>query len=51
MPFILLVGFALLILVIFIVRRNRKDQKDLEHRLNEDYKKTHSDENDPDASI
>ncbi|MDO9377149.1 MAG: hypothetical protein V4725_02455 [Bacteroidota bacterium] len=33
------VCIIILVLIIFLVKRNFKDQKDLEHKLNEDYPK------------
>lgn len=37
---ILIVGVLLVALVVFIIIRNNKDRKDLEHKLNEDYRKS-----------
>ena len=50
LPIILIIGFALLALFLFIVFRNRKDQKELEQQLNEDYEKARSHEDDLDTS-
>lgn len=47
---IIIVGVVLIALVIFLIARNRKDEKELEHTLNEDYPKPKEDEHtdDPD---
>jgi LPXTG-motif cell wall-anchored protein len=49
-PVLIIVGALLLALVIFLIVRNRKDEKSLEHKLNEDYPKPKEDEHttDPD---
>lgn len=48
-PYIFLVGVLSLALVLFLIRQNRKDQKQLEQKLNEDYHKTKDEENDVDT--
>ena len=49
-PVLIIVGVVLAALVIFLIVRNRKDEKVLEHELNEDYPKPKEDEHtdDPD---
>ncbi|HZF65659.1 MAG TPA: hypothetical protein VEZ55_14290 [Chitinophagaceae bacterium] len=47
---LVIVGVLLLALVIFTIVRNQKDEKDLENKLNNDYRKPqeHTDADDPD---
>jgi LPXTG-motif cell wall-anchored protein len=49
-PVLIIVGIVLAALLIFLIARNRKDEKNLEHKLNEDYPKPKEDEHtdDPD---
>jgi len=49
-PVLIIVGVVLAALVIFLIVRNRKDEKVLEHKLNKDYPKPKEDEHtdDPD---
>jgi hypothetical protein len=49
-PVLIIVGVVFAALVIFLIVRNRKDEKVLEHELNEDYPKPKEDEHtdDPD---
>ena len=49
-PVLIVVGVVLAALVIFLIVRNWKDEKNLEHKLNEDYSKPKEDEHatDPD---
>jgi protein-S-isoprenylcysteine O-methyltransferase Ste14 len=49
-PVLIIVGVVLAALVIFLIVRNRKDEKVLEQELNEDYSKPKEDEHtdDPD---
>jgi protein-S-isoprenylcysteine O-methyltransferase Ste14 len=49
-PVLIIVGVVLAALVIFLIVRNRKDEKMLEQELNEDYTKSKEDEHtgDPD---
>jgi len=42
---LILFGIAAIVLVVFLVVRNRKDQKNVEHDLNQDYPKTKDEEN------
>jgi flagellar biosynthesis/type III secretory pathway M-ring protein FliF/YscJ len=39
LPTIVIVLLAACALIAFVVIRNRKDRKELEHKLNDDYKK------------
>ena len=48
-PYIFLVSLLSLAFIIFLIRQNRKDQKQLEKKLNEDYRKTKDEENDVDT--
>ncbi|MGG9961810.1 FeoB-associated Cys-rich membrane protein [Ferruginibacter sp. SUN106] len=48
-PVITVVGIALIGLVIFLVRRNIKDEKDLEQQLKNDYTKPEDDQADVDS--
>lgn len=48
-PYIFLVSVLSLAFIIFLIRQNRKDQKQLEKKLNEDYPKTKDEENDVDT--
>ena len=43
------VAIALIALVIFMIRRNQKDEKKFEEQLNNDYPKPKEDEKDVDA--
>ena len=49
-PVLIIAGIVLAALLIFLVTTNRKDEKILEHKLNEDYPKPKEDEHtdDPD---
>ena len=42
---IILVGLLLISFISFLIIRNRKDRKDLENKLNQDYKKKPDKEN------
>lgn len=42
-------GIAAIALVVFLVRRNRKDEKDFEEQLNNDYPKAKDEEGDVDT--
>lgn len=42
------VGVVLVALVIFLIKRNQKDEAAFEEQLNNDYAKPKEDENDPD---
>lgn len=48
-PIIIGVGILLIALVVFLIRRNMKDEEEFEHKLNEDYHKSKEEEGD--ASI
>lgn len=48
-PIIIGVGVLLIALVVFLVKRNVKDEKDFEHQVNEDFHKSKEEEGD--ASI
>lgn len=50
-PILLPVGFLLILLLLFVIIRNRKDEKELEHQLNEDYEKPRKHEDDEDTSV
>lgn len=45
-----IIGAVLIALLLFIIIRNKKDRKELENKLNQDYKKPHEEEHtrDPD---
>ena len=43
---IIFVGIALIALIVFLIMRNQKDRKQLEHDLNNDYPKTKDKEGD-----
>ena len=46
---LLIAGIVLIGLVVFLVVRNQKDEKEFEHQLNEDYHKSKEEENDVDT--
>lgn len=48
-PLIIAAGIGLLVLLIFLIIRNQKDEKSFEEQLNEDYKKSKDQEGDEDA--
>jgi len=51
-PFnIVLLVMVVLILLLFIIIRNKKDRKDLENKLNQDYKKPKEEEGDVDIDL
>ncbi len=45
---IIIVGIALIALIVFLVRRNAKDEKEFEQQQNNDYHKTKDEEGDTD---
>ena len=45
-PVIIIVGIALIALIVFLVRRNAKDEKEFEQQQNNDYHKTKNEEGD-----
>lgn len=51
LPTILVIGFAILALLVFIILRNRKDKKEMEEQMNEDYEKPRHHEDDMDTSV
>ena len=46
---LVIVAVVLLVLLVFIVMRNKKDRKELENKLNQDYKKPIESEHTEDA--
>ena len=44
--FLILFGFAAIVLIVFLIRRNQKDEKNFEKQLNEDYHKSKDEEGD-----
>jgi LPXTG-motif cell wall-anchored protein len=45
-PVLIGVGLLLIALVVFLIRRNMKDEEEFEHQLNEDFHKAKSEEGD-----
>ncbi len=45
-PFLILFGIAIIVLIVFLVRRNQKDERKFEKQLNEDYHKSKDEEGD-----
>jgi hypothetical protein len=45
-PFLVLFGLAAVALIVFLVRRNQKDEKKFEKQLNEDFHKSKDEEGD-----
>lgn len=45
-PFLILFGLAAIVLIIFLARRNQKDEKKIEKQLNEDFRKSKDEEGD-----
>ena len=45
-PFLILFGIAVIALIVFLVKRNMKDEKKFENQLNNDYHKTKDEEGD-----
>ena len=50
-PILLPVGFLLILLVLFIILRNQKDEKELEQQLNEDVGKPKKHQDNEDVSV
>lgn len=48
-PVLIVTGIALVALVIFLIRRNMKDEEEFEQQLKNDYHKTKDEEGDVDA--
>jgi len=49
-PVIIIVAIAVLALLIFLVKRNMKDEKDFENQIKNDYHKTKDAEGDTDTA-
>jgi len=47
-PVIIITGVVLAALLLFLVKRNQRDKKNLEQKLNEDFRKTKDEEGDVD---
>ncbi len=45
-PFLVLFGLAAVALIVFLVKRNQKDEKKFEKQLNEDFRKSKDEEGD-----
>ncbi len=45
-PVLIIVGIALITLLVFLVRKNQKDERVFEDQLNNDYHKTKDEEGD-----
>lgn len=50
-PVIIIVGVAVLALLIFLIRRNQKDEKDMEATMNQVDKKTLEHESDDESRV
>lgn len=50
-PVIIIVGVAVVALLIFLIRRNQKDEKDLEATMNQVDKKTPEHESDDESRV
>ena len=48
---IIIVGVLLIALVVFLVKRNMKDEKEFENQLDNDYHKTKDEEGDTDTDV
>lgn len=48
-PALIVTGIVLVALVVFLIRRNMKDEEDFEQQLKNDYHKTKEEEGDVDA--
>jgi hypothetical protein len=46
LPFLIIFGIAAIALIIFLVRRNNKDEKVFEDQMNNDYHKSKEEEGD-----
>ena len=49
-PVLIIVGIALIALIIFLILRNQKDEKDFEQQIKKDYKKSPDHENENDTT-
>ena len=47
-PVVILFGIAAIALIVFLVKRNQKDEKQFEEQLNNDYRKAKDEEGDID---
>ena len=45
-PFLIIFGIAVIVLIVFLVVRNRKDEKVFEEQINNDYPKPKAEEGD-----
>ncbi|MGZ5219071.1 MAG: hypothetical protein ACXWWD_07625 [Chitinophagaceae bacterium] len=45
-PLIIIFGIAAIALIVFLIVRNQKDEKEFENRLKNDYRKTKDEEGD-----
>jgi LPXTG-motif cell wall-anchored protein len=45
-PVLIGVGLLLIALVVFLIRRNMKDEEEFEHQVNEDFRKAKNEEGD-----
>lgn len=43
-------GIFIVVLLVFVIQRNKKDRKEFEQHLNEDYRKPADEENENDTS-
>lgn len=48
-PLLIVIGIAAVALVVFLIMRNQKDEKEFERQLNNDYRKTKDEEGDIDT--
>lgn len=48
-PLIVIVGIVVIVLIVLLARRNQKDEKEFENKLNNDYHKTKEEEGDIDT--
>lgn len=48
-PVIIIVGIFLMLLLVFIIRKNQKDEQEFEQQLNNDFHKTKDAEGDVDS--
>ena len=45
-PVIIIIGILLVALVVFLIRRNMKDEEEFEHKVNEDFHHAKNEEGD-----
>lgn len=48
-PVIIIVGLFLILLLVFLIRKNQKDEQEFEQQLNNDFHKTKDTEGDVDS--